>query len=59
MIEAPPLLVGGVQERAAFPEDADALFIIGAEGGPAGVAVKIKNADGPAADVVARRKLYC
>ena len=58
MITAPPLFVGGFHDKATFPEDAEALFITGAEGDPAGVAVKIKKEDVPAADVLAIRKLY-
>ena len=56
---APPLLVGGVQESATFSDDAEALLIIGAVGGPAGVADKIKNADDPAALFAEILKLYC
>ena len=59
VIDAPPLLVGGVHESATDCEDGEALFNTGAVGGPAGVAVRIRYAEDPAAEVVAIRKLYC
>ena len=51
------MLVGGVHESATEPDDGDALLIIGADGGPAGVAESARNALEPEAAVEAIRKL--